>query len=214
MPRINTISDTEAGPRARMVFFFTRRALTSLSGQSPEGMLDPLRLYAHTPELLKGIAALEQATAKAARLDRRLRALAELKASTMVACEYCIDLGSQVARSWGLSDEEILALPAYDDSDRFDDLDKLVLRYAVGMSRTPADVPEGLVTALSEHLSNAQLVELTHVIAIENLRGRFNHALGVGASGFSDGMVCAVPERPAHVDIPRGQVTPGDGDPL
>jgi 4-carboxymuconolactone decarboxylase len=28
---------------------------------------------------------------------------------------------------------------------------------------------------------------------LENLRGRFNLALGIGAAGFSDGMVCAVP---------------------
>jgi hypothetical protein len=32
-------------------------------------------------------------------------------------------------------------------------------------------------------------VELTHHIAIENMRGRFNLAMGVGAAGFSDGMV-------------------------
>jgi hypothetical protein len=33
------------------------------------------------------------------------------------------------------------------------------------------------------------------VIALENRRGRFNLALGVGAAGFSEGMVCAIPER-------------------
>jgi hypothetical protein len=38
-----------------------------------------------------------------------------------------------------------------------------------------------------------QIVELTHVIALENMRGRFNLALGIGAAGFSAGMVCAVP---------------------
>jgi len=36
-------------------------------------------------------------------------------------------------------------------------------------------------------------VELTHVIALENARGRFNLAVGIGAAGFSEGMVCAVP---------------------
>ncbi|HEY1573355.1 MAG TPA: hypothetical protein VGG05_18575 [Pseudonocardiaceae bacterium] len=38
------------------------------------------------------------------------------------------------------------------------------------------------------------LVQLTFVIALENLRGRFNAALGVEAAGFSEGTVCAVPE--------------------
>ena len=63
------------------------------------------------------------------------------------------------------------------------------------MSRTPVDVPDGLVAKLLEHLDEGQLVELTHVIALENMRGRFNLALGIGAAGFSEGMVCAVPER-------------------
>lgn len=39
----------------------------------------------------------------------------------------------------------------------------------------------------------SELVELTSVIALENMRGRFNLALGVGAAGYSEGMVCAVP---------------------
>ena len=43
---------------------------------------------------------------------------------------------------------------------------------------------------------------LTSVIALENLRGRFNLALGIGATGFSEGMVCAIPERPAAARSP------------
>ena len=195
MPRIDTISNAKAGPRARLIYYFTARGLARLTDRAPERMLDPLRLYAHIPGLLRGYAALEQATAKLSTLDKRLQVLAELKAATLVACEYCIDLGSQVARASGLSDDELLALPSYPDSALFSDLDKLVLDYTVGMCRTPVEVPDELFAALREHLSDAQLVELTHLIALENLRGRFNLALGVDAAGFSDGMVCAVPQR-------------------
>ena len=63
------------------------------------------------------------------------------------------------------------------------------------MTRTPAQVPQTLFAQLREHLDEGQLVELTHHIALENLRGRFNVAFGVGAAGFSEGMVCAVPDR-------------------
>ena len=38
-----------------------------------------------------------------------------------------------------------------------------------------------------------ELLELTHVIALENHRGRFNLALGIGAAGFGAGAACAVP---------------------
>ena len=68
-----------------------------------------------------------------------------------------------------------------------------MLDYAVGMSRTPVEVSDELFAELRKHFDDAQLVELTHVIALENMRGRFNLALGIGAAGFSEGMVCAVP---------------------
>ena len=87
-------------------------------------------------------------------------------------------------------------MPHYRDTDLFTNLEKLVLDYATGMSRTPVEVPDALFARLREHFDEAQLVELTSAIALENMRGRFNLALGVGAAGFSEGMVCAVPAVP------------------
>jgi AhpD family alkylhydroperoxidase len=145
------------------------------------------------PRLLRGYAGLEQATARLSRLGKRTRALAELKAATVVQCEFCIDMGSQISRQWGLSDKELLALASHRTSALFSDLDKLVLDYAAGMSRTPVEVPDELFARLRAHFDEPQLVELTHLIALENLRGRFNLAFGVGAAGFSEGMACAVP---------------------
>jgi len=171
-------------------------------------MIAPLELYAHVPGLLRGYAKLEQATAKLRRLDRRSRALAELTAATLTQCAYCIDLGSEVARRWGLSDEQLLALPAYTTSSLFNERDKLVLDYAVAISRTPVNVRDQLVCRLREHFDERQLVELTHVIALENLRGRFNLALGAEAAGFSH-TICAVPETAAPVS---GALRAGEPD--
>ena len=53
--------------------------------------------------------------------------------------------------------------------------------------------PDSKWAMTSDRTGAAQLVELTHLIASENMRGRFNLALGIGAAGFSEGMVCAVP---------------------
>jgi hypothetical protein len=75
-------------------------------------------------------------------------------------------------------------------------MDRLVLSYAEGMSRTPVDVSADLVRRLREHFTDAQIVELTHLVALENLRGRFNLALGIEAAGFSHSRVCARPTPP------------------
>jgi AhpD family alkylhydroperoxidase len=207
MTRIAGVSGREAGPFVKVAYFFTRRQIARLTGRETERMIEPLEMYAHVPGLLRGYGRLEQATAKLHRFDERLKVLAELKAATLTHCEYCIDMGSQIARRSGLSDEQLLALPSYRTSALFTDLEKLVLDYAVGMSRTPVEVSDALFAELRKHFDDAQLVELTHVIALENMRGRFNLALGIGAAGFSEGMVCAVPAT-TPASAPSGD---GDG---
>jgi AhpD family alkylhydroperoxidase len=224
MARIARVSGGDAGLRVKLAYFFTRRQLERLTGREPEDIIEPLELYAHAPGLMFAYGKLEAASAQQDRVDWRLKVLAGLKAATLTHCEFCIDLGSQVARLAGLTDEQLLALSRYRDTDLFTELEKLVLDYATGMTRTPVEVPDSLFARLREHFDEAQLVELTSAIALENMRGRFNLALGVGAAGFSEGMVCAVPavpsrqlsavshqqeNRPLKADLPTPRRSPG-----
>ncbi|BCO46367.1 carboxymuconolactone decarboxylase family protein [Mycobacterium intracellulare] len=194
MPRLQGVSDRDAGLGAKIAFFFTRRKLTQMTGLETAGMLEPLRMYAHIPRLLNAYGKLEQAESKLDVLSPRHRALAELKSATTVRCEYCIDLGSQIARQWGITDEELLGMANYRDAPCFSDVDKLILEYATAISRTPVEVSDELFEALRAHFDTAQLVGLTHVITLGNLRARFNIALDIGSSGFSGDRVCALPE--------------------
>lgn len=192
MPRITGVSDRDAPLGARIAFFFTKRRFKQMTGLQTASMLEPLRMYAHIPRLLNAIGRLEMAESKLDILSARHRALAELKAATTVRCEYCIDLGSQIARGWGITDEELLALPDYRNAACFSELDKLILEYATAVSRTPVEVSDELFDALRTHFDTAQLVALTHIIGLGNLRARFNVPLGIGSSGFSEGRVCAL----------------------
>jgi AhpD family alkylhydroperoxidase len=194
MSRIEGVS---GGGAIGAVLWFARRKTAQLAGRETDRMIEPLEAYAHAPRLMLGYGMLEQATAKLNRVERRLKVLAELKAATLAQCEYCIDIGSQIARRAGVSEQQLLALPHYRDSDLFDELEKLVLDYAVGMSSTPVSVSDELFAELRSRFDEAQLVELTNVIAVENMRARFNLALDIGAAGFSEGVVCAVPEAEA-----------------
>jgi AhpD family alkylhydroperoxidase len=194
MARLPAVTVGAAGVMVKLVYWFTERRLQRLTGTNPSNMLEPLEIYAHIPRLLSAYGQLEWAVASLHHLRRRHRALAELRAATVVQCEFCIDLGSQVARRWGLSDDELLALPHYPTSPLFSAVDRLVLDYATGMSRTPVQISDELFTALRQHFTVPQLVELTSVIALEQMRGRFNLALDIGPAGFSDGMICALPQ--------------------
>jgi AhpD family alkylhydroperoxidase len=150
--------------------------------------------YLHAPGLLAGYGAFEMAVERAGRVEQRLKLLAELRAAQVVGCEWCMDFGSMLARAEGLPERQLSELALYRTSDAFDEVERLVIEYGEAMSRTPIEVGDELAARLREHLDDAQLVELTNAIAIENHRARFNHALGLEPQGFSEGAACVVPE--------------------
>ncbi len=61
------------------------------------------------------------------------------------------------------------------------------------MTTTPLEVTDPMVADLRRSLDDAQLVELTMMICVENSRSRFNSALGLTSQGFRDR--CEVPAR-------------------
>jgi AhpD family alkylhydroperoxidase len=208
MSRMPDLNPAEHGLFVKLARPLARRKVAALTGRETETMLEPLDAYARAPRLLFGIAMLEEATAKLHRMPERLKVLAELKAATLTQCEYCIDIGSQIAHRGGITEEQLLALPHYRDSDLFSEEEKLVIDYAVGMSSTPVSVPDELFDNLRARFDDAQIVELTNIIALENMRGRFNLALDIGSAGFRDGMVCAVPDTaPIGEEAQAGSVT-------
>jgi alkylhydroperoxidase family enzyme len=187
MTRIEIVGERRAGPLVRLAYRLSRRQL----GRD----VDPVGVYAHAPGLLMSYGAFERGTAKQHRVEERLKVLAETKAAAVVNCEFCCDIASSIAREAGITEAQLLALPHYRDSEEFSELERLVLDYATAMSRTPAAVGDELFAAMRERFDVRQLVELTNVIALENMRARFNHAFEMTPAGFSEGRVCAVPER-------------------
>ena len=48
---------------------------------------------------------------------------------------------------------------------------------------------------MQAYFSDKQIVEITALLTLVNV-DRFNAAFGIGSAGFSEGMVCVVPDRP------------------
>jgi AhpD family alkylhydroperoxidase len=157
--------------------------------------IEPVEIWAHQPKMLSGMGKFAGAARKGKSVDERTKYLIELKGAQLIGCEYCVDLGSQICRNSGFSDDELLALPRYRSSDLFTEREKLVLDYTAAVMRTPVEVTDELFARMREHFTNEQLVEITGLLTAVNLN-RFNAAFGIGAAGFSDGMVCIPPDRP------------------
>jgi alkylhydroperoxidase family enzyme len=198
MARIQGVSHDQAGPMVKLVYRLMRRGTTKLTGREAAhgNGIEPIEIWAHQPKMMSGMGKFQQAVRKGDSVDERLKYLIELKGAQMIGCEFCVDLGSQICRNSGFSDDELLALPRYRDSELFTEREKLALDYTVAVMRTPVEVTDELFARVKEHFTDEQLVEITALLTLINL-DRFNAAFGVGSAGFSDGMVCVLPDRPA-----------------
>ena len=100
-----------------------------------------------------------------------------------------------MSRKVGITEEQLSDLSRFEDSPHFSDEEKLVLRLAVSLTRTPSDVCYELYGDLRNCFSERELVELNAAICWENYRARFNRTFALESEGFSKGMLCPLPER-------------------
>ena len=197
MARIEGVSKDQAGPVVKLVYRFMARGMTKMTGRDPArgSGIEPVEIWAHRPKMMTAMGKFAGAARKGESVDERIRYLIELKGSQMIGCEYCVDLGSQICRNSGFSDEELLAVPRYRESDLFTEREKLALDYTVAIMSTPVAVTDELFARMKEHFTDEQLVDMTALLTAVNLN-RFNAAFAIGSAGFSEGMVCVPPDRP------------------
>ncbi len=197
MARIAGVPESKAGPMVKLVYRFGPRAMRKLTGRDPQtgNGIEPIEIWAHQPKMLTGMGRFNQAIRSGKTVSERIRNLVELKGAQMIGCEFCVDLGSQICRNSGLSDQELLALPRYRSSELFTDREKAALDYTAAVMRTPVEVSDEVFARMQEHFSDKQLVEITALLTLVNL-DRFNAAFGIGSAGFSAGLVCVLPDRP------------------
>lgn len=172
----------ERGPLRKVAYGMARKRL----GKMPE----PFAVAAHNTKIFNAMSAFELVLERAKSVPIRYKALGELRAAMVVGCEWCVDIGSMIARESGLSDDELKELVDWQSSELLDEKDKVVLEYADAVSATPVDVSDELFDRLRAHFDEEQLVELTAAIAWENWRARFNWAFGLGKQGYSEGAYC------------------------
>jgi AhpD family alkylhydroperoxidase len=190
MSRIEGVPERQASLLVRIIYRVARHEVRRLTGQR-DRLTGDIPIRAHRPGMLIGYGLLERSIASKPRVDERLRSLAVLKSAVMQGCEMCQDIGSHEARAVGITDEQVFDLYRYRESPYFDDTERLVLDLAVAMTLTPVQVDDELFAALQERFDDGQLVELVNLIAVENLRSRFNATFAIGSAGFSEGMTCA-----------------------
>jgi AhpD family alkylhydroperoxidase len=162
------------------LFFWKQR-------QTYGGVLEPGLLWGRSPWVFAAVALLYGA------LDRRsspigpvLRSLITVRVSQINHCAFCVDINSATLVKRGVSMEKIDALENWRESPSFTPEERLALDYAEAMTLNRVD--DELRQRLRRCWDEDAVVELTGLIAFQNLSSKFNAALAVAAQGF-----CQIP---------------------
>jgi alkylhydroperoxidase family enzyme len=95
----------------------------------------------------------------------------------------------------GASLAKVEALERWRESALFDARERTALEYAEAMTYSDRGVDDALVARVKREFDDDAVVELTGLVAFQNLSSKFNGALAVPPQGF-----CRMPQRAARRD--------------
>ena len=148
-------------------------------------VLKPGLLWGRSPLLFVAVALLYGALdRRRSPLDPILRSLVTVRVSQINWCRFCVDLNSQTLAQRAGSEQKVEALASWRNSSVFDDRERVVLEYAEAVTYTDRHVTDELIAKLRAYFDEDAVVELTGLIAFQNLSSKFNSALDVPSQGF------------------------------
>ena len=160
--------------------------------------LEPARLWARSPKVFTGLSLLYGALDRGSSpIDPGLRSLLTVRVSQINWCAFCVDINAATGLKRGVSEEQFAALDQFESSPLFDERQKAALAYAEAMTRTDAGVDEPLMARVKKHFNDDAVIELTAIIAFQNMSSKFNAALDVAPQGF-----CRRPPQPVAKENP------------
>lgn len=147
--------------------------------------LEPARLWGRSPKVFAGLSLLYGALdRKSSPIEPALRTLITVLVSQINWCAFCIDINSATGLKRGLTESHLAALHDFEASPLFDERIKSALAYAVAVTVTGNKVDANLMARLKNNFNDDAIIELTALIAFQNLSSKFNSALDVAAQGF------------------------------
>ncbi len=148
-------------------------------------VLKPGLLWGRVPKLFVAVALLYGVLdRRRSPLDPVLRSLITVRVSQINGCRFCVDINSATLAQRAGSQAKVEALDAWPDSPLFDERERAALQYAEAMTDSSRRVTDPMVDRLRRFFDDDAIIELTGLIAFQNLSSKFNSALDVPAQGF------------------------------
>ena len=126
--------------------------------------------------------------ARGSPLSPRLQAMVSLRVSERTGCSFCTDLNASRLADAGGDAAAIAQTMQSGSAGDFSERERTALAYADAMTATPPAVDDALFARVRAAFTPEEAVELTAVIAFQNMSARFNAALDAQPQGY-----CALP---------------------
>lgn len=184
MVRISMISDEEAAkdPVVGALYDGARR----LVGRVPNAT----RVRAHLPRFAAWNLALTSGLHRqggGGALEGTLKELIVLKTSMLNECEYCTTHNTVLAQETGLSVEQVDAVEGdYVASPLFTDREKAAIRWAEAVTLNTAYRDNQAFAELSQHFTEAEILEITWLSAYFNMSNRLQSSLQVDVESSAE----------------------------
>lgn len=108
-----------------------------------------------------------------ASIDKKLRAMVELRVSQINGCVYCVDLHANQARAAGESQQRLDCIAVWREYPFFEDSERAAFAWAEAVTHlADTNAPDDLYDNLKAHFSEQQIVDLTLIVSLMNAWNR------------------------------------------
>jgi AhpD family alkylhydroperoxidase len=149
--------------------------------------LNPTKAWGIVPRLMLGMNFFfKLISSKKSRIDASLRTLISVRISQINNCEFCVDMNSHLFFESKGETEKISQLKSWQANNIYSAREQVALEYAETVTITGRTVTPELQTKLLQQFKKEEIIELTAIIAYQNLSSKFNSALDIKPNGFCD----------------------------
>ena len=207
MPRLRQVSRDEAPEDVRRMYdmLFGDRDPVAEPGTATGTPGNWWTVFALVPDVFNhAVAGFGLYRSSRRRLDPKLRELAQTRTGYARGSQFVFSQHCKAARSVGLSDKQVEAIPAWQTSDAFAPLERAVLAYTDALVLDGGRVADGTFEALRASLSDEEILELTYVTLTYELHATLCRALRLEYDDVDERIVeIPAPDAEASRDIMR-----------
>src|SRR6478735_4654983 len=109
-------------------------------------------------------------------LDPQLRELGQTRVGWARGSQFVFSQHCKSCRALGMSEEKIAAIPGWQVSDQFTEIERIVLAYTDALVLDGGRVPDAVFDALRRHLSDEEILEFTYITTMYEMHAVMSRA--------------------------------------